>query len=86
MWAKFFKSQPDADSGHFEPARTRARPVHRKLAIVFTLTVLANFIAMAFGPAPPWIVYSPLPFLILLMGTGLYMFALPYVHRRRSAR
>jgi len=32
---------------------------------------------------PPWITYSPLPPLALLLFTGLYMFVLPYVARWR---
>lgn len=62
------------------------RQVHRWLSIIFTLTVIANFAAMALGTPPPWIVYTPLPPLFLLMFTGLYMFVLPYVARRRGAR
>jgi hypothetical protein len=54
------------------------RQVHRWLAIVFTATVVANFVAMAMGEPPPWVVYSPLPPLALLILTGLYMFVLPY--------
>jgi hypothetical protein len=56
------------------------RQFHRWISIIFTLTVAANFTAMAaIGQPPMWIVYSPLPFLFLLLFTGLYMFALPYV-------
>jgi cellulose synthase/poly-beta-1,6-N-acetylglucosamine synthase-like glycosyltransferase len=62
------------------------RQIHRWLAILFTLTVLANFAAMTQGQPPGWIVYSPLPPLFLLMFSGLYMFALPYVARRKAAR
>ena len=65
------------------------RQVHRWLAILFTLTVIANFAAMARGTPPALITYSPLPPLFLLMFTGLYMFSLPYVAawkaRRRQA-
>ena len=61
------------------------RQVHRWLAIVFTLTVIANFVAIAMGPVPMWITYSPLPPLFLMLLTGLYMFALPYMARRRKA-
>lgn len=63
------------------------RQTHRWLSIVFTLTVIANFVALAVGqgqPPPNWITYSPLPPLFILMFTGLYMFFLPYVARRRS--
>jgi hypothetical protein len=55
------------------------RQAHRWIAIVFTLTVIANFAAMGLGKPPAWLVYTPLPFLFLLMFTGLYMFFLPYI-------
>jgi hypothetical protein len=61
------------------------RTAHRWLSIVFTATVAANFVAMAFGPPPPWIVYAPLPFLFAMMATGLFMFFRPYVTRARPA-
>jgi hypothetical protein len=59
------------------------RQTHRWLAIVFTLTVIANFATMAFGQPPAWVVYSPLPPLFLLLFSGLYMFVLPYIAGRR---
>ena len=62
------------------------RQTHRWLSIVFTITVLANFAAMTQGPPPAWITYSPLPPLALLLFSGLYMFALPYAAKWRSAR
>lgn len=62
------------------------RQTHRWLAIVFTATVVANFIAMSQGEPPAWLVYSPLPPLFLMLFTGLYMFVLPYVIRRRGGR
>jgi hypothetical protein len=62
------------------------RQLHRWLAILFTATVAANFVAMALGTPPAWIVYSPLAPLFLLMFSGLYMFFLPYAHKRRSVR
>jgi cellulose synthase/poly-beta-1,6-N-acetylglucosamine synthase-like glycosyltransferase len=62
------------------------RQIHRWLSIAFTATVAANFIAMALGAPPAWIVYSPLPPLFLLLFTGLYMFVLPYATRSRSGR
>lgn len=58
------------------------RQFHRWLSIAFTATVLANFIAMALGQPPAWVVYSPLPLLFLLLFTGLYMFVLPYTARQ----
>ena len=62
------------------------RQTHRWVSIVFTVTVVANFVALAQGGGmpPPWVTYSPLPFLALLMFTGLYLFVLPYAARRRS--
>lgn len=65
------------------------RQIHRWLSIAFTLTVTANFVALAQsgGAAPPaWVTYSPLFPLALLLLTGLYMFALPYASRWRRRR
>ncbi|MGB3488542.1 MAG: hypothetical protein WBA37_00520 [Xanthobacteraceae bacterium] len=62
------------------------RQGHRWLAIIFTATVIANFVAMALGQPPAWIVYSPLPPLFLLIFSGLYMFALPYTAGWRQGR
>jgi hypothetical protein len=62
------------------------RQIHRWLSIVFTLTVIANFVAMAQGQPPAWVTYSPLFPLALLLLTGLYMFVLPYVTRWRGSR
>ena len=55
------------------------RQSHRWLSMIFTVTVIANFVAMSMGTPPAWVVYSPLPPLFLLLFSGLYMFALPYV-------
>jgi hypothetical protein len=65
------------------------RQIHRWLSIAFTVTVIANIIALVRGGGmlpPPWITYSPLPPLALLMFTGLYMFVLPYRLKWRSGR
>ena len=62
------------------------RQIHRWLSIAFTLTVLANFVAMTQGQPPAWVTYSPLFPLAFLLLTGLYLFALPYTTRWRSAR
>lgn len=62
------------------------RQAHRWLSIGFTSTVIANFVAMAFGEPPSWVVYSPLPPLFLLMASGLYMFVLPYAPGLRDRR
>ncbi|MDX8436687.1 hypothetical protein RFN25_25000 [Mesorhizobium abyssinicae] len=60
------------------------RQIHRWLSIVFTVTVIANFVAMALGEPPAWVVYSPLLPLFLLLFSGLYMFMLPYTGKSRS--
>ena len=65
---------------------TWIRQTHRWLSIAFTLTVIANFVAMSQGTPPAWITYSPLLPLFLLLFTGLYLFVLPYAARRRGGR
>jgi cellulose synthase/poly-beta-1,6-N-acetylglucosamine synthase-like glycosyltransferase len=60
------------------------RQTHRWLSIIFTATVIANFVAMALGEPPAWMVYSPLPPLFLMLVTGLYMFVQPYLPNRRA--
>jgi cellulose synthase/poly-beta-1,6-N-acetylglucosamine synthase-like glycosyltransferase len=86
-WAGQFRQQAAREPGM--SMSKWIRQVHRWLAILFTLTVIANFAAMARGTPPAFITYSPLPPLFLLMFTGLYMFSLPYVAawkaRRRQA-
>ena len=62
------------------------RQFHRWTSMAFTLTVIANFVAMAKGPPPAWVTYSPLLPLALLLLSGLYLFALPYVLRLRATR
>jgi hypothetical protein len=64
------------------------RQSHRWLSIVFTVTVIANFIALArgHGMPPPLVTYSPLLPLGLLLLSGLYLFVLPHATKWRSAR
>jgi len=57
---------------------------HRWISVAFTLTVAANFLAMALGPPPPWITYAPLAPLFLLLFSGLYLFVLPYARRQQG--
>jgi hypothetical protein len=66
----------------------RIRQFHRWTSIVFTVTVLANFVALARGAGapPPWVTYSPLFPLALLAFTGLYLFMLPYAANWRRGR
>jgi hypothetical protein len=67
---------------------SRIRQAHRVVSIAFTVTVVANFVALALGSGmpPPWVTYSPLLPLAVLMFTGLYLFALPYAARRPGGR
>lgn len=65
----------------------RVRQLHRWISMALTLAVVANFVALAIrrGQQPPdWVTYSPLLPLALLMMTGVYLFVLPYVGRRRG--
>jgi hypothetical protein len=62
------------------------RQSHRWISIAFTLTVIANFVVRGMRPGepPPWITYAPLLPLALLLFTGLYLFVVPYLGRRRG--
>ena len=60
------------------------RQIHRWLSIAFTAAVLANLVALALGAQAVWVGLLALFPLILLMLSGLYLFALPYL--RRGAR
>ncbi len=62
------------------------RQVHRWLSIAFTAAVMVNVIAMALQQSAVWVGLLALAPLILLLITGLYMFALPYVGRARGER
>lgn len=60
------------------------RQLHRWISMLFMLTVIANFVAMASGRPPAWVTYSPLLPLFVLMCSGTYLFVLPYVGKRRA--
>ena len=62
------------------------RQTHRWVSILFTTTVIANFIALANGTPPDWVTYSPLLPLALLLFSGLYLFVLPYAAGWRTRR
>lgn len=62
------------------------RQLHRWLSIAFTLAVIVNLIAISRTQPALWVGLLALVPLILLLFTGLYMFALPYVTRGRSPR
>jgi hypothetical protein len=60
------------------------RQFHRWGSLAFTATVIANFAVRAKATPPPWMTYSPLLPLAVLLLTGLYLFALPYTVMWRS--
>jgi hypothetical protein len=62
------------------------RQIHRWLSIAFTLSVAATFIALAQQEPLVWVSYIPLLPLFLLLATGLYLFALPYLAKWRNRR
>ena len=57
------------------------RQVHRWLSIAFTVAVIVNVIAMVQEKQAIWIGLLALFPLLLLLLTGLYMFALPYTEK-----
>lgn len=60
------------------------RQTHRWLSIAFTLGVVTYIVAMSGGKQPPyWLGLFALVPLILLLISGLYLFALPYVLKAR---
>ncbi|MEU4560097.1 hypothetical protein AB0F72_17075 [Actinoplanes sp. NPDC023936] len=65
---------------------TWIRQCHRWLAIAFTVTVLVTTVALAQEDPVLWVSYLPLLPLALLFFSGLYLFVLPYLARRRAAR
>ena len=62
------------------------RQTHRWLSIVFTVAVIAAFVALSREHPVVWVSYVPLLPLALLLLTGLYMFVLPYAAKWRSGR
>lgn len=65
------------------------RQSHRWLSVAFTLGFLANsavIVTAGANPVPTWIYFLALVPLFLLFGSGLYLFAQPYMVRSRSGR
>jgi hypothetical protein len=60
------------------------RQVHRWLSIGFTVAVITNVLAMGLQKQAIWIGLLALFPLILLLLSGLYLFALPYATKWRS--
>ena len=65
---------------------TLLRQPHRWLSIVFTVAVIATTVALAQKEPIVWMSYVPLAPLALLAITGLYLFFLPYLAKRRGAQ
>jgi len=60
------------------------RQFHRWVAVAFAISVIATFIALAQEKPLIWVSYVPLLPLALLFFTGVYLFLLPYLARRRT--
>jgi hypothetical protein len=65
------------------------RQFHRWMSIAFTVGVITYMVAMATAPGkqpPVWMGLLALLPLIVLLLTGLYLFALPYAAKWRGRR
>ena len=63
------------------------RQAHRWVSMVFTLAVIIVTIVVLVQEEPAeWVYLSPLLPLALLLLTGLSLFALPWLSRRRSGQ
>ena len=58
------------------------RTAHRWLAIVFTGLVIANTVGLILGHQSVWLGILTLVPLVLMMVSGLWLFALPHLRRR----
>lgn len=63
----------------------RIRQIHRWLSIIFTLAVIINIAAMTQTEPAIWVGLLALFPLILLLLSGLYLFALPYLTRAQRS-
>jgi amino acid permease len=60
------------------------RQFHRWMAVAFTIGFIINIIAVTRGGEPPfWVYLTALIPLFLLLPTGIYLFVLPYLVKRR---
>ncbi|WP_375689470.1 hypothetical protein [Pseudooceanicola sp. LIPI14-2-Ac024] len=58
------------------------RQLHRWLSMLFTLVVAGIFAMLGLGiEVPQWLYMLPLAPLFLLMASGLWLFAQPYLRR-----
>ncbi|MBD8066632.1 hypothetical protein IC608_14250 [Devosia sp. PTR5] len=62
------------------------RQSHRWISLFFTLTVIANFVALFAGRQMDWLTYLPLLPLFLLIASGTVLFFQPYVRKAKARR
>jgi hypothetical protein len=62
----------------------KVRQFHRWMSVVFTVAVIVTTIVLAQDQPPVWVSYLALPPLFLLWFTGMYLFVLPHVVKRRG--
>lgn len=60
------------------------RQFHRWTSMVFVASVIATTIAMSQKEPLVWISYVPLAPLALLTITGIYLYALPHLPKRKA--
>lgn len=60
------------------------RQTHRWLSLAFTAAVIVNIVAMRAKEPSPWVGFLALGPLVVLLLSGLYLFALPYFAKRRE--
>ena len=60
------------------------RQFHRWVSVIFVLTVIVYSVALAVAVPPEWMAYTPLLPLFLLLLSGIWLFVLPYLRRRRG--
>ena len=60
------------------------RQTHRWVCIAFTVAVIVNLVAVEQKKYTFWVGLLALLPLVLLLATGLYLFALPYAAKWRS--
>jgi hypothetical protein len=62
------------------------RQAHRWLSVAFTLMVIANLLVRGREPIALYVGLATLVPLALMLLSGLYLFALPYLARRHAGR
>lgn len=65
---------------------TRIRTFHRWTSYFFVLTTIVTFAVLMLNAALDWVSYVPLLPLALLMITGICMWFVPYLAKRRAER